>query len=76
MHILVELNVGSTKINLKRLSEICAILNISQGQILEGTAPKSSSYLNNALSDLLKNCPPEKVDLIYKVAKVIAENRV
>ena len=32
------------------------------------------AYLNTAFSDLLKNCPAEKIDLIYKVAKVIAED--
>ena len=67
---------GSTKINLKRLAEICSILNVSQGEILEGTTPTSVSYLTTALSDLLKNCPPEKMDLIYKISKVIIENKI
>lgn len=65
---------GSTAINLKRLSEICAILDVSEGEILDGAASESSSYLNTAFSDLLKNCPPDKIDLIYEVAKVIAEH--
>ena len=65
---------GSTAINLKRLSELCAILEVSEGEILSGAATESTSYLNSAFSDLLKNCPAEKIDLIYKVAKVIAED--
>ena len=65
---------GSTAINLKRLSEICAILEVSEGEILSGASSESSSYLNTAFSDLLKNCPPEKMDLIYKIAKVIVEH--
>ena len=65
---------GSTSINLKRLSEICALLDVSEGEILSGAASESSEYLNSAFSDLLKNCPAEKIDLIYKVAKVIAED--
>lgn len=65
---------GSTNINLKRLSEICALLEISEGEILSGASSESSSYLNTAFSDLLKNCPAEKIDLIYKIAKVIAED--
>lgn len=65
---------GSTTINLKRLSEICAILDVSEGEILDGSHPDSSSYLNSALSDLLKNCPAEKMDLIYKISKVIMDN--
>ena len=65
---------GSTNINLKRLSEICALLGVSEGEILSGTSSDSSSYLNTAFSDLLKNCPTEKIDLIYKLAKVVIEN--
>ena len=64
---------GSTAINLKRLAEICNILDVSEGEILSGASTESSSYLNTAFSDLLKNCPTEKIDLIYKVAKIIAE---
>lgn len=65
---------GTTQINLKRLAEICNALEVSQGEILEGVVPQGSSYLNSALSDLLKNCPAEKMDLIYKIAKVIVES--
>ncbi len=64
---------GSTKINLKRLSEMCNYLDISQGEVLEGTTPTSNSYLTAALNDLLKNCPAEKMDLIYNIVKVIVE---
>lgn len=65
---------GSTAINLKRLAEVCSMLEVSEGEILSGASSESASYLNTAFSDLLKNCPAEKIDLIYKVAKVIAEN--
>jgi len=65
---------GSSAINLKRLSEICSILEVSEGDILNGASSDSPSYLSEAFSDLIKNCPPEKTDLIYKVARVIAEN--
>lgn len=65
---------GSTEINLKRLAEICNLLGVSEGEILTGTTSGSSDYLNSDFNNLLKNCPPEKIDLIYKVAKVIAEN--
>lgn len=65
---------GTTQINLKRLAEICVALGVSQGEILDGVVPKDTSYLNSALGDLLKDCPPEKMNLIYKIAKVIVEN--
>ena len=65
---------GSTEINLKRLTEICHILKISLSEILDGTSSNSSNYLFTDFNNLLKNCPPEKIELIYKVAKTIAEN--
>ena len=65
---------GSTEINLKRLSEICSILDVSFGEILDGTACSSSNYLSSDFNSLIKNCPTEKIDLIYKIAKVIKEN--
>jgi len=65
---------GTTAINLKRLTQMCALLEVSEGEILQGAESESSSYLNSAFSDLLKSCPPEKIDLIYKIAKIIAES--
>ena len=65
---------GSTKINLKRLIQICGLLDTSVSSIVEGTYLKSESYLSSAFSDLLKNCPTEKIDLIYKLAEVVTQN--
>ena len=65
---------GSTEINMKRLAEICGLLDVSLSYVLEDISPTSSAYLNTAFTDLLKNCPPEKIDLIYKIAKIIVEN--
>lgn len=65
---------GSTEIGLKRLAEICNLLEVSLAYILEGASSESDSYLNTAFSDLFKNCPSEKIDLIYKIAKVIADD--
>ena len=62
---------GSTEINMKRLAEICGLLDVSLSYVLEDISPTSSAYLNTAFTDLLKNCPPEKIDLIYKIAKFI-----
>lgn len=62
---------GSTNINLKRLSELCDILEVSEGEILNGTSNNSPSYLNKEFNNLLKSCPPEKIDLIYKMAELI-----
>ena len=66
---------GSSHINLKRLSEICSILNISEGSILNGVSDSNNEYLYAEFNDLLKSCSPEKQKLIYKVSKLIAEDK-
>lgn len=65
---------GSSRPNLRRLDEICNILGVSQGYILEGASGDSKTYLDKDFSNLLENCPPEKLKLIYSIAKVIIEN--
>ena len=65
---------GSSFINLKRLSQICSILEVSEGEILNGVSKDSHSYLNKDFSNLIKDCPPEKIALIYRIAKIIVEN--
>lgn len=66
---------GSTHINLTRLSEICAILNIDEGTILNGSSLDSRQYLSNEFAELLENCPKEKQKLIYDIAKLIINNK-
>lgn len=66
---------GKNHINLKRLSEICSILGVSEGYILNGASNCSKIYLDSEFSDILKKCSPEKQKLIYKVAKLIAEEK-
>lgn len=65
---------GSTEINLKRLSQICDLLDVSEGEILNGSSSNSKNYLTSDFSNLLKNCPPEKLKLIYDISKVIINN--
>ena len=56
---------GTTEINL---------LDVSEGEILNGSSSASKVYLNSDFSSLLKNCPPEKLKLIYDISKVIINN--
>jgi len=63
---------GSSQVNLKRLGQICEILDTTEGEILNGSTSKSTKYLDTDFSALLKSCSPEKQKLIYDVAKVIA----
>lgn len=66
---------GNVKINLSRITQICNILDVSISNILTGTVSNSKNYLTDDFSNLLKNCPPEKIKLIYDIAKVIINNK-
>ncbi len=65
---------GNSHINLKRLNQICDILNVSEGYVLSGSASNQDNYLEKEFAELLKKCSPEKQKMIYKVAKAIAED--
>lgn len=65
---------GYAHISLKRLSQICNILGISEALILNGSSTESNIYLDQEFSDLLKTCPPEKIKLIYDIAKIVANS--
>ena len=64
---------GNSKINLKRLNQICGLLDVSESYMLTGAANNESNYLEKEFAELLKKCSPEKQRLIYNVAKTIAE---
>ena len=64
---------GNSHINLKRLSQICEILGVSEGFILNGVSNKSENYLTSEFNNILNSVSPEKQKLIYKIAKVISE---
>ena len=63
---------GSSHINLKRLSEICQILGVTEGYILNGASINADNYLTSEFNDILNSVSPEKQKLIYAIAKVIA----
>ena len=65
---------GSSFISLKRLSQLCELLNISEGQILNGTNIDSKNYLSNDFAKLLNQCTDEQKKLIYEIAKTIINN--
>lgn len=66
---------GNSHVNLKRLNQICGILDVSEGYLLNGASNNSDTYLDKEFSELLKKCSPEKQKLIYEVAKTIAESK-
>ena len=72
---LSRVECGSTKISLSRLVEICEKLEITNGSILDGTSKTSSTYLNKEFSDLIKNCSPENLKMIYDNAKIVVNKK-
>ena len=64
---------GNIHLSLKRLTEICDYLGISQGDILNGASDDSKTYLQEDFVKLLKKCSPEKQKLIFEIAKIIAK---
>ncbi len=64
---------GNSQVNLKRLVQICEILEVSPGEILNGVSSKSSQYLDSEFASLLKDCSSEQQKLIYDIAKVVAK---
>ena len=65
---------GRSHINLKRLSEFCNILGVSEGYVLSGASDSDGKYLYNEFTEILKKCSPEKQKLIYKISRMIAED--
>jgi len=64
---------GNSHINLKRLNQICGLLDVSEGYVLNGASSNQANYLDKEFAELIKGCSPEKQKLIYNIAKVIAE---
>lgn len=67
---LSKIERGKSHINLKRLSQLCDILGV---YILNGASNTSQEYLSLEFNSILENVSPQKQKLIYKIAKVIAE---
>lgn len=64
---------GNSHINLKRLNQLCGLLDVSEGYLLNGASSSSENYLDKEFTELIKSVSPEKQKLIYNVAKAIAE---
>ncbi len=63
---------GSSQINLKRLTQICELLDVTEGDILNGVSNNSNKYLDFEFANLLQKCSSSQQKLIYDIAKVIA----
>ena len=67
---------GNSHINLKRLNQLCDLLDVSEGYLLNGASSSSENYLDKEFTDLIKSVSPEKQKLIYNFAKTIAETNM
>ena len=73
---LSKIERGKSHINLKRLNQLCGLLDVSEGYLLNGASSSSENYLDKEFTDLIKSVSPEKQKLIYNVAKTIAETNM
>lgn len=71
---LSRIEKGRAEVNLKRLTQICDILNVSIGELLTGTSVESDRYLDRELYETLVTCTPEKQRLIYEIAKLVSQS--
>lgn len=65
---------SNSHISLKRLSQVCDILGVTEGYILNGASSTSNNYLTSEFNDVLNNTSADKQKLIYKIAKIISED--
>ena len=70
---LSKIETGKIHINLERLSQICEILDVTEGEILNGVSKNSNKYLYPEFSEILKKCSPQKQKLAYKIILSIYE---
>lgn len=71
---LSRLERGSSQINLKRLVEVCTILDTNPGHLLTGVNQKSNSYLNREFEEILKSCPKDRLKMVYEIIKVVVNS--
>ena len=67
---------GNSHNKKKRLNQLCGLLDVSEGYLLNGASSSSENYLDKEFTDLIKSVSPEKQKLIYNVAKTIAETDI
>lgn len=68
---LSKIETGKIHINLERLSQICDILNVTEGEILNGVSSNSKKYLHNEFYDLLYKLSPKERKLAYQILQII-----
>lgn len=70
-----RLERGNSKINLKRLTQIAEILNVSPGYLLTGSNTTSKDYLREDFREVLDKCTPEQQRLIYAISELVSKTK-
>lgn len=66
---------GKSPINLRRLTQLCLLLDVSEGYVLSGSSDNSETYLEEDFKNILDTCSADQQKLIYDIAKIIANNK-
>ena len=67
---------GSSKINIKRLTQIAELLNVSPAYLLTGSNTVSKDYLKEDFRIILEKCTPEQQKLIYQISELISKTNL
>lgn len=67
---------GTSQINLKRLTQIAELLNVSPGYLLTGSNTTSKDYLREDFRLILEKCTPEQQKLIYQISELVSKSNV
>jgi transcriptional regulator with XRE-family HTH domain len=65
---------GKTKINLEMIVRIASLLDTDPGYFINGVSYHTQDYLKSDMANLLRDCPPERLQLIYNVVKLIVNH--
>ena len=71
---LSRIEKASSYLSLKRLSQICNALGVSEGSVLNGTNENDNNYLNRDFKEILNKATDEQKKMIYEVSKTIINN--
>ncbi|MBQ2937462.1 MAG: helix-turn-helix transcriptional regulator [Clostridia bacterium] len=63
---------GTSQINLKRLTQIAEILNVSPAYLLTGSNVASKDYLKEDFRKILEKCTPKQQKLIYQISELVS----
>ena len=63
---------GTSQINLKRLTQIAEILNVSPAYLLTGSNVASKDYLKEDFRKILERCTPKQQKLIYQISELVS----